>query len=398
MRAGLYQQPREGSVAQAALPRLDVAVGQTLEDCLGDWSRFEATARGTLFQTSTWCRAWAETVGRQKGAAPRIVMGRDGQGALRFILPLQIRRRQGARVLEWMTAPHHNYGYGLYDASFLPLAGRWFEAHLDGILASIGGFDAVALTEMPDRYFDQPHPLAHIATLRAANPSFMLRLDPDFAGLYQRKRSGEHRRKARRDEAALARTGTIAFGLPEGGKPELHRLLDTMFDQQRARLAELGIHNVFGAEERAFVHRLAVLQDEGRPILAPFRLTRHRARLAVAPGGLHGNGYWALISSLGAHDVRKHSPGEVLLRKTIEACCEARYDFVDLASGDAAYKRAWADGTVPMSVALRAVNPLGLAWAAATAARIAVKRRVKQSPLMFGTLARARRALLGKRG
>ena len=214
-------------------------------------------------------------------------------------------------------------------------------------------------------------------------------LDHDFDGLHARTHGSARKRTARKNEAALSRAGDLAFGLPKD-KAELHALIDTMFRHQEERLGEKGIHGAFGPAERQFIHRLAALQDEADPILAPYRLTLDGEVLSVMLGGLHGNGYWALISSLAPGPQRKHSPGEIALRRTIAACCAAGLQRFDLSAGDAAYKRIWADDVIDLSIILSAVNLRGLVWTAAEALRLAAKRTVKRTPALMNAAAAVR--------
>ncbi len=394
-----YQQVRERNVASAPAPansRITIEVLRSLDAALPVWRGFERMAVGTLYQNSLWCQAWAETVGQQLDIKPRIVVARNSLGTLQFILPLQVRKRQGVRVLEWLGSPHHNYGHGLFDPGFMPAAAPWFDDNWDRILDETGGFDAIALTEMPERLAGIEHPMLGLANLRAANLSFGLRLEVDFEQLHARKKSAERRRAARKHASALAELGTVSFGLPQG-KSELHALIDVMFGHQQSRLAELGVHRVFGPAERLFVHRLAEMQDEDNPILAPYRLTCDGNVLAVMLGGLHGNCYWALISSLAPGPLRKHSPGDLALLGTIEACCRRGLTMIDFSAGDSSYKRAWADDIVAMRVLLRGRNLIGIMWAGVMTLRLLLKRQIKESPVLLGLSLSLRRRLFAKR-
>ena len=360
------------------------------------WSAFERQALGTLYQNSVWCRAWTETAGRGFNVTPQIIIARNSDHCIQFILPLQIRRRQGIKVLEWLGAPHHNYGFGIFDRDFMPEAPSWFETNWDRVLAEVGAFDAIALTEMPNQLFGFDNPLRGVANMRAANLSFAMHLARDFEPIYAQKKSTERRRAARKHENGLAQAGPIGFGLPKG-KAACRNLIDVMFKQQEVRLAELGIHGVFGEKERQFIHRLAELQDDGDPILAPYHLTCDGEVLAVMMGGLHANCYWALISSLASGPLRKHSPGDLALRRTIEACCQRGLSSFDFSAGESSYKRAWADEIITMSVVLRGRNLHGLLWAGTMALSIWAKRNVKRSPTLLSVMRAVRRIALGRR-
>ncbi len=384
--------PREARLA--GVSALTLAVHSDIFAIQQAWQGFETRAMGTLYQNFIWCRAWLETSGAELGATPMIVTARDAAGQLRFLLPLQIRRRQGMRVLEWLGFPHHNYGYGLYDAAFLAGAGEWFEAHWASVVEAVGKVDAIALTQMPDTLFGRPNPMAPIFNIRGANLSFSLHLQPDFEIVYNTKFSSERRRTARKNEAHLAKTGEIEFGLPVG-KDRTHEVIDVMFRQQEQRLAEMGVHGVFGPSERRFIHRIAELQDEDHPILAPYYLSSGGEILSVMLGGIHANGYWALISSLAAGPRRRYSPGDLALRRTIAACGKAGLAFFDFSAGDAPYKRHWADETLELYHTLQACSLKGLVWSSAMSLLYLAKRVIKRNPALKAVVLSARRRLFG---
>ena len=136
-----YPDLREGTVAPVHGLRTDelrIEIRPSIAASLADWRRFEREAVGTLYQNSTWCQAWSETVGSSIQISPRIVFVTNAAAEIQLVLPLQIRRRQGVRVLEWLGSPHHNYGLGLYRPAFLAVAEDWFAAHWDRLLALIG--------------------------------------------------------------------------------------------------------------------------------------------------------------------------------------------------------------------------------------------------------------------
>lgn len=410
--ADLYPKPREQSLsprrssgksrsAAAANPAIEssgqpiaLAVHHSLEAAAAQWQAFEADAWGTLYQSYLWCRAWMETAGVAVRVRPVIVTGHDSSGRMQFLLPLQLRRTFGVAILEWLGAPHGNYGHGLFRPAFLPEARQWFDVNWQAVLDVAGPYDAVSLREMPMQLQGQPHPMAGCFNLRGPNRSYAMVLAPDFVPFYAAKRSGEDRRAARKKEKALAQIGTVEFGLPSG-KPALHATLDTMFRQQESRLAERGVHGVFGPVERAFIHRLADLQDESTPVLLPYELKLNGEPLAILLGGRFCGTYWALISSLAATNLRRMSPGDLALRRTVEACCQTGLSHIDFSSGDSRYKQSWADDVIDLHALLAGRTFKGLAYAGIRAAGLILKRSIKDSPALLALANALRRKLRG---
>jgi CelD/BcsL family acetyltransferase involved in cellulose biosynthesis len=384
--------------AQAVRPkmrRIMVTICRDVQAIEAEWLSFQARAAGTFFQTYQWCSAWLATAGAAARAKPLVVLGRDPVGDLLFILPFCIRRR-GARVLEWMGGQQMTYGYGLYDRRFLRRARRWFASEGWSILANLPDVDAIDLAEMPEVWEDHEHPLAGWFSFAGPNFSYVLSLDGDYDHVYGRKRSGETRRGNRKRDAKLLQAAKIEFGLAED-RAHRHRLVEEMFDQQRSRLAESGIHGVFDEHERQFVHRLIDFPDHMQPVLLPYYMMADGELEAVALGGHYGGGYWALVSSLGSPRLRRHSPGDALLRRAIEACCSHGLAFFDFSSGSFDYKVAWADQSIRLHHAVRGLTWRGYAWALARCLSLSGKRLIKRTPALWRTVSLARRVLLGRK-
>jgi CelD/BcsL family acetyltransferase involved in cellulose biosynthesis len=385
---------RRVSTAAGRGPRIGLRLHSDIAEIAGLWRDFEETAASTLYQTHAWCSAWLDTIGATAGVEPRIVTGSHADGSLAFILPFQLRRQWGVRRLEWLTAPHANYGYGLFDRGFLAAAPAWFAANWSQVAAAAGPFDVLNLEEMPASLFGARHPMAECFTLQTANHSYAMALEPDYESLHARHRSGDTRRHARKRDAALAKVGKVGFGLPEGAD-ETHRVLSTMFLQQEQRLAESGVRGVFGGIERAFIHRLSEASNGSKPLLLPYYLTCDGEILSVMLGGNHGGIYWALIASLANTPLRRHSPGDSALRHTIEACCARGLAGFDFAAGDADYKSAWADEVIAHHAMCRgrtlAAAPLALAFGA----KLWLKRLVKHQPRLRALALGLRRRFWG---
>jgi CelD/BcsL family acetyltransferase involved in cellulose biosynthesis len=371
-----------------------IGINRDIESLETDWLAFQERAAGTVFQTYQWCRLWLEAAGRGRGVDPVIVTGRDPAGRLLFLLPFSMRRLAGVKVLEWLGGQQMTYGFGLYDHGFLRHAGAWFAAQGWSILDQTGA-DAVALAEMPAVWRNVPHPLASWFSVEGPNRSYVMQLGTGFDALLAAKRSAETRRGNRKRDQKLEKLGRVAFGLP-ADRAQAHRLIDEMFDQQRERLAESGIHGVFTADERRFIHRLIDMPDHLPPLLQPYHLIIDGKLEAMTLVACHGGGFWALISSLGSPQYRKLSPGDYTLRRTIAAAIEQHQSFLDLAAGSFSYKQAWADEEVRLHYAIRGLTLRGYAFALMRTAYVVSKRTIKQTPILWTGVNWLKRRLAGK--
>lgn len=382
-------------IGMPSTPQIAIEIHRDFGRLEAEWLRFQDQAAGTFFQTYQWCSAWSATAGAAACAEPLIVTGRDPSGELLFLLPFCVRRRLGCRILEWMGGQQMTYGYGLYDRRFLRRAGTWFATEGWAVLAQLGDVDAIDLAEMPAVWEDHEHPLQSWFSFAGRNFSYVLRLGQDFDAVYARKRSGETRRGNRKRDARLFKAAQIEVGIPQD-RNEAHQLIEQMFAQQRSRLAESGIHGVFSEQERQFVHRLIDLPDHMQPVLMPYYMKADDELEAVALGGLYGGGFWALISSLGSPKLRRYSPGDALLRRTIEACCARGLRFFDFSTGSFDYKLAWADESIRLFHAVRGLTWRGYAWALLRCLTLATKRFIKRTPFLWSALFKIRRGLRGK--
>ena len=382
--------------AFGSLPDITLSVHHDMGSVSYLWQEFQTHASTTLYQTQQWCSAWQDTVGCERQIEPRILVAQDRGGNVVFILPLQIRKAQGVKILEWHGYPSVNYGYGLFDRTHLPQLATWFAENLSLVLDMAGLFDVAALMDMPDIINGEAHPFRSAFNIKSANRSHAMQLQPDFDALYASKRSPETRHSSRKKDRKLTGLGEIKFFLP-AAHAETHSILDTMFVQKTKQLAETGVHGVFGKGEMDFIHRLASESINGKPMLLPFTLMCNGETVAVILGAQALDTCWLLISSMGFGKARKYSPGDYVLRHVIEHCCKEDYSRIDFSSGDATYKSQWAEETIQLYCTLRAKNLKGLFWVIAATCRLLLKRHIKQTPAVWELTIAARRFFAGRK-
>ena len=132
---------------------------------------------------------------------------------------------------------------------------------------------------------------------------------------------------------------------------------------------------------------------DGESTLLAYHLHLDRQMVAMKLGGLYGNIYWGLISSLDSRVAPHLSPGDAALRRLIAACCERRFATLDLASGDASYKSQWADTVIPLHSCIRGLTLPGYLWACGAFAQTIAKRTIKRSPRLWAFVQQSRRGL-----
>ncbi len=83
-----------------------------------EWKAFERQADRTVFQSFDWLAAWQRHIGARSGTVPAIVLGRDGDGLLLFILQLAVETHGPVRRLTWLGSQLCDYNAPLLAGQF----------------------------------------------------------------------------------------------------------------------------------------------------------------------------------------------------------------------------------------------------------------------------------------
>ena len=94
----------------------------------------------------------------------------------------------------------------------------------------------------------------------------------------------------------------------------------------------------------------------------------------------------------GDEEIAKSSPGDLLLMRVIGYCCASGIERFDLGIGEARYKAALCDETMPLFDAFVPMTLGGRAYVACARMRQAAKRRIKRDPKLLRLLNRLRAA------
>lgn len=391
----------ELNVATGEFPGADHAtvaaltVHSSLHEIEGEWRTLEAEAFCTVFQSFDWLSSWVETVMGHEAIEPAIIVGRNADGTPVFILPFQISRGGMADVLGWLAGQHSNYQTGLFAKGWLAdlKPGRFTEIW-NLALSALPHFDAVHFTNQPENWEGMQNPLAHLSGYPSANTSFLLRLKPDFDDLYKEKRSSATRRSARKRERRLAEVAPVEFREVKD-RAELEQVLTTLFEQKIPHMEEIGVGDIFGPQFRSFLVRLGTSNTNPETLLVCHYLTSGSQTLATVIGAVFRGRYYGLLLSMTDGPLRRHSPGEIALRKTIEACCNAGLQTFDLSQGHAEYKLAWADDVIEQFDTIIGYTAAGRVYAVRERLALSMKRMIKETPKLWSIAQTMRRHLHG---
>ncbi len=383
-----------GQKALAASGGLHLRMFTDLPSVKHIWLSLEASGVGTLYQSFNWCHTWMEHFGHAKGITPCIVVAENQFGDIAFLLPLQLRRSKGISIIEVLSTPQAGYACGVFGRSFIgPSALLWFENYFDHIVDILPPHDVLRLCDAPETISGFENPLLKAGSFAAANQSHIMDLDHDYEFLLLKHRSKDSRRSMRKRDNKLEAEPDLCFDFPVQ-TDDITMTMNTLFSQQEARMAEFGVHDVFGLQERQFFKSMA-LPQQGEPLRA-FRLRSQNNILAIILVGIRNGTGWALISSMTGGALRKYSPGDYALRQLIKTLCESGARTLDLSAGDTAYKYHWSDRQVPLRLIIRGNTLKGMPIALYFLLREKIKRVGKRTPLLNTLLFSFRKLVKGR--
>jgi CelD/BcsL family acetyltransferase involved in cellulose biosynthesis len=132
---------------------------------------FEAHGAHAVFQWFYWLAAWQRDVGAQRGTVPAIVVGREGDGQVLFVLPLAIETGGAIRRLTWLGSTACDYNAPLLSPQFFSrMSAQRFARAWNDVIRIIRadphwGFDLIDLQKMPGMVGAQRNPFLDLPAL-----------------------------------------------------------------------------------------------------------------------------------------------------------------------------------------------------------------------------------------
>jgi CelD/BcsL family acetyltransferase involved in cellulose biosynthesis len=386
------------SAPGGAFEDIRFVVHEDVATIAAEWRAFEREADGTVFQTFEWLSCWQRHVGGRQQVRPAIVVGRDTAGPL-FLLPLSLRASGFARVLEWLGSDLCDYNGPLLAPRF---AARVDHARFLALWAAITRclqsqerlrYDVIRLTKMPARVGEQPNPLLALDVTVHPSGAYLTRLAGSWDEFYTAKRSSATRRRDRTKRKRLSDFGAVRLVTPES-EAEIVRTLDLLMQQKARSFARMGVPNLFANPGYAEFFRALAGDPGNRKLAHVSRLDVGATAAAINLGLNHRGHYYHLLASYDDGDVSRFGPGAAHLRDLLQYAIEHGCRTFDFTIGDEPYKRDWSDTELALYDYIASATPRGALVAFALTAWQRLKRRIKQTPVLW-KLTSGLRARLG---
>jgi CelD/BcsL family acetyltransferase involved in cellulose biosynthesis len=381
---------------QTAFARVEVHSDPAL--VMKAWEELESIAPASIYQTRAFLMPWLETVGAKARLEPMFIIGRNAAGTALALLCLGILRRGPFRNAVFLGGKDSNANLGLFRPGFTYTRDDIFDL-LRTATRALGSRapDLFMLLDQPLEWEGVANPFTTFRHQKSPSYAHGTVLDVNADAFIESKLSKDTRKKLRKKESRLAASGELAH-LRNDDPVLAHCILDVFFAQKTARCEEQNINAGFDDPakqdfiERAFAN--AVNADGSQPALELHALRAGERIVAVYGGGTHRGHFSGMFTSFDADpEIAKSSPGDLLLMKLIAAKCREGVQFFDLGIGEARYKAAFCDQTLPLIDVFVPMNFKGQLFAAFEATRLRLKRTIKQNPRTFALVRQMRMRL-----
>lgn len=383
----------EPSVVLAFDDGLKLSLAHNFDDLEDTWRSFEKTALCTAFQNFDWLNNWFSHAGRHLNWTPCLLHGTARNGDTIFILPLGYYSIGGQRILSWLGDSHSTYRMGLFDRQWItrqsPDTIRELLKQIRKLLPPI---DVIHLGAQPSSWEEIANPFAAINALPTASASHAIKLQPDFEALYASKRTASTIKKARKRERSFNRRYPLSFHTAASVQ-ELAPVMEELIRQKSVRLKDMGVYDFMSDPGiRDFFKACALAGLDGET---------HQLRVFYMKAGDHIAATWmglvqrsriyGLMNTMTDDpDIRRYSPGEVVLRYAISECCKDGLDSFDLAVGESRYKSEWCDQHLALFETTLPVTVKGHIYVYAARLGLRAKRLIKRSHSLWPLLLKLR--------
>ena len=380
---------------------LSLRVHSDLDEVREQWKAFEQQADRTVFQSFDWLAAWQRHIGARRGTVPAIVLGRDADGQLLFILQLAIETHGLTRRLTWLGSQLCDYNAPLLAEQFSGrMSAERFGLAWQDVIKLLRAnrrwqFDMIDLQKMPEAVGAQRNPFLDLQVLAHPSGAYVANLRRTWHEFYAAKRSSSTREKEGRQLKHLAEHGEVRF-VDVTDKDDLTRTLETLFDQKSRAFGHMGADDLFAPPGRRDFF-LAIATDPAmREVVHVSRLDVG-ATAAAANVGLKFRDCYHLILSSYDGELSRFGPGRAHLHELLRHAIDGGFARFDFTVRDEPYKRDWSDTELRLYDHVDAVTLQGALVMATTTAFRWSKRIIKQSPALWRAFSKAR-ALAGLLG
>ena len=389
--------------ADAAANGIAFTVHHDLAAAEPAWRELQAQGQCTPFQTFEWLSAWQRHIGAKAGVMPRIVVARDDGGRALFMLPLAVRQAGLARELTWFGSELCDYNAPLMAAD---AAGKLDAATVMSLWQQIiaklqadprSRHDLIRLEKMPPMVGAGRNPMLALATNLNPSGSYVTPLTGNWDEFYKAKRSSATRRRDRSKRNRLSESGEVKFVSSETADDAL-ATFSTLVEQKSATFARHGINNIFARPGYLDFYRDLAGNAATRDLVHISRLEVGNETAATNLGLIFSGSYYYVLASYTSAPLGHWGPGAAHLNDLLRYAIERGLSVFDFTIGDERYKRDWCDDVQMLHDHIAVMSWRGALVVGPAILRTRVKRKIKQTPVLWAMVVKLRALAAAMRG
>lgn len=361
-----------------------------------EWRAFQRIADGTVFQTHEWLSVWQRVIGVPHDTRAAIVTGRDPAGRMLFLVPLATQRARFGRELVWLGSDLCDYNGPLLAPGFAAsldaegFMSLWKRIDLEIRKSPRLDYDVARLEKMSATVGEQANPMLFLPTSPHPSGAWVTRLGPSWNEFYGTKRSSETRQRDRSKRKRLGALGEVRFVEAEDQGAVL-RALGTLMRQKSGSFARMGAVNIFEKPGYAEFYKALATEPDSSGIVHVSQLKVGDEPAAVNVGlTFRGRYYHLLASHTDDQKMARFGPGATHLHEILRHAIDRGFDCFDFTIGDEKYKTDWCDDRLVLHDHVRARTARGAAAALFVKGRARLKRKIKQTPVLWEAFRKAR--------
>jgi CelD/BcsL family acetyltransferase involved in cellulose biosynthesis len=357
------------------------------------WAELEAVAAVSVYQTRAFLVAWIETIGKSRHITPVFIVGRDEHGQAVALLCLGMERHGPFRTTSFLGGKESNFHLGLFRPNVsLTDADLRFLLRRAAKRLGRAAPHLFLLQNQPFAWDAIENPLALMPHQPSPSVAYATQLTPDGDKFLAERLSKDTRKKLRKKEARLADLGPVTL-ISNNDPDSAQAILKTFLAEKIARFREQHSVEAYFADPatQAFLERMSISQDGGRPWLEFYALKAGERIIATYAGAAHRGHFSCMVNSFDDDpEIAKSSPGELLLMRLIALKCDQGLAGFDLGIGEARYKATFCDRTVPLFDIIFPIGIVGRLYGAYSALLLRAKWTVKHHPRLLALVRRLR--------
>jgi len=360
------------------------------------WRQFEETADCFAFQSFDFLETWYEHIGIRDELEIQIVVAWDTSAKPLMILPLGIEKSGLIRKLTWLGNDVNDYNAPLLAPGFVErIAPGDFSFLWGDIVSALPDHDLIELMRQPAMIEGQPNPFMELTTELNASGAHMTMLGVDFETYYKQKRNAKARSHLRNRRKKLEALGEVSFVQP-CTEEELFRSMDKLFELKTASLNAMGAKNFLmqPGYQNFYMSLAKKLNNTGGVHVSHMEVGGEY--VAGIWGLVHKQRFYYLLASYDGQTYGRYKPGVQALVETMRWATEQGIKTFDFTVGDESYKNKWCEIHIDLHNHLTAKTLRGFLALLKTRVFLALKRKIKQTPVLWDSFTKLRGRFLAR--